>query len=46
MSSVSGLDKRLQEVLTRPDFLEMRGVAKCCVSPRSSAEQLSEPLLR
>ena len=28
MSSVSGLDKRLQEVLTRPDFLEMRGVAK------------------
>lgn len=28
MSSVTGLDKRLQEVLTRPDFLEMRGVAK------------------
>ena len=28
MNSVSGLDKRLQEVLTRPDFLEMRGVAK------------------
>jgi Domain of unknown function (DUF1788) len=28
MSSVSGLDKRLQEVLTRPEFLEMRGVAK------------------
>ena len=28
MSSVSGLDKRLQEVLTRREFLEMRGVAK------------------
>ena len=28
MSSVTGLDKRLQEVLTRPEFLEMRGVAK------------------
>jgi hypothetical protein len=28
MSSVSGLDKRLQEILTRPEFLEMRGVAK------------------
>jgi hypothetical protein len=28
MSSVAGLDKRLQEVLTRPEFLEMRGVAK------------------
>ncbi len=28
MSSISGLDKRLQEVLTRPEFLEMRGVAK------------------
>jgi hypothetical protein len=28
MSSVNGLDKRLQEVLTRPEFLEMRGVAK------------------
>jgi hypothetical protein len=28
MSSVSGLDQRLQEILTRPDFLEMRGVAK------------------
>jgi hypothetical protein len=28
MNSVSGLDKRLQEVLTRPEFLEMRGVAK------------------
>ena len=28
MSSVTGLDKRLQEVLTRPDFLKMRGVAK------------------
>ena len=28
MSSVSGLDKRLQQVLTRPEFLEMRGVAK------------------
>ncbi len=27
-SSVAGLDKRLQEILTRPDFLEMRGVAK------------------
>ena len=25
---VTGLDKRLQKVLTRPDFLEMRGVAK------------------
>jgi len=25
---VTGLDKRLQEVLTRPEFLEMRGVAK------------------
>jgi hypothetical protein len=28
MSSVIGLDKRLQEILTRPEFLEMRGVAK------------------
>ena len=28
MSSVTGLDKRLQEILTRPEFLEMRGVAK------------------
>jgi hypothetical protein len=28
MSSVTGLDKRLQEVLTRPDFLEMRGMGK------------------
>lgn len=28
MSSVTGLDTRLQEILTRPDFLEMRGVAK------------------
>ena len=28
MSSVSGLNKRLQEVLTRREFLEMRGVAK------------------
>ncbi len=28
MSSIAGLDKRLQEILTRPDFLEMRGVAK------------------
>jgi hypothetical protein len=28
MSSVSGLDKRLQEILTRLEFLEMRGVAK------------------
>ena len=28
MSSVTGLDKRLQEVLTRSEFLEMRGVAK------------------
>ena len=28
MSSVTGLDQRLQQVLTRPDFLEMRGVAK------------------
>lgn len=28
MSSISGLDKRLQEILTRPEFLEMRGVAK------------------
>ncbi len=28
MNSVSGLDKRLQEVLTRPEFLEMRGVAQ------------------
>ena len=28
MSSVTGLDKRLQQVLTRPEFLEMRGVAK------------------
>ena len=28
MNSVSGLDKRLQEVLTRPEFLEMRDVAK------------------
>jgi hypothetical protein len=28
VSSVTGLDKRLQEVLTRPEFLEMRGVAK------------------
>jgi hypothetical protein len=28
MSSISGLDKRLQEVLSRPEFLEMRGVAK------------------
>ena len=27
-SSIDGLDKRLQEVLTRPEFLEMRGVAK------------------
>jgi hypothetical protein len=27
-SSVAGLDKRLQQVLTRPEFLEMRGVAK------------------
>ncbi|NQW38177.1 MAG: DUF1788 domain-containing protein [Cyanobacteria bacterium] len=25
---VTGLDKRLQEVLTRPEFLELRGVAK------------------
>lgn len=25
MSSVTGLDKRLQEVLIRPEFLEMRG---------------------
>jgi hypothetical protein len=36
MNSVSGLDKRLQEVLTRPEFLEMRGVAKE-VTPRSGA---------
>ena len=28
MNSVSGLDKRLQEVLTRPEFLKKRGVAK------------------
>ena len=28
MNSVSGLDRRLQEVLTRPEVLEMRGVAK------------------
>jgi hypothetical protein len=28
MSSVSGLDKRLQEILIRPEFLEMRGMAK------------------
>lgn len=28
MNRVSGLDKQLQEVLTRPEFLEMRGVAK------------------
>ena len=28
MNSITGLDKRLQEVLTRPEFLEMRGVAK------------------
>jgi hypothetical protein len=28
VSSVTGLDKRLQQVLTRPEFLEMRGVAK------------------
>ena len=28
MSSVTGLDKRLQDILTRPEFLEMRGVAK------------------
>jgi hypothetical protein len=28
MSSVTGLDKRLQEVLSRPEFLEMRGIAK------------------
>lgn len=27
-SSVDGLTKRLQEILTRPEFLEMRGVAK------------------
>jgi hypothetical protein len=27
-SSIHGLDKRLQKVLTRPEFLEMRGVAK------------------
>lgn len=27
-ASVVGLDKRLQEILTRPEFLEMRGVAK------------------
>ncbi|MFS6826116.1 hypothetical protein [Cyanobium sp. ATX-6F1] len=27
-SSVAGLDKRLQEILMRPEFLEMRGVAK------------------
>ena len=26
-SSVAGLGKRLQEVLTRPEFLAMRGVA-------------------
>jgi hypothetical protein len=25
---MSSLDKRLQEILTRPEFLEMRGVAK------------------
>lgn len=28
MSSVKGLDKRLQDILMRPEFLEMRGVAK------------------
>jgi hypothetical protein len=28
VNSISGLDKRLQQVLTRPEFLEMRGVAK------------------
>lgn len=28
MSSVTGLDKRLQQILIRPEFLEMRGVAK------------------
>jgi Domain of unknown function (DUF1788) len=28
MSSVTGLDKRLQQILSRPEFLEMRGVAK------------------
>ena len=27
-SSVKGLDQRLQNILLRPDFLEMRGVAK------------------
>ena len=28
MSSITGLDKRLQQILIRPEFLEMRGVAK------------------
>ena len=28
MSSVTGLDKRLQQILIRPEFHEMRGVAK------------------
>ena len=28
MSSVKGLDQRLQDILMRPEFLEMRGVAK------------------
>ena len=28
MSSVKGLDQRLQDILLRPEFLEMRGVAK------------------
>ena len=27
-SSVKGLDQRLQDILQRPEFLEMRGVAK------------------
>ena len=27
-SSIKGLDQRLQDILLRPDFLEMRGVAK------------------
>ena len=27
-SSVKGLDQRLQDILLRPEFLEMRGVAK------------------
>ena len=27
-SSVKGLDKRLQDILLRPDFLEMNGLAK------------------